>query len=424
MTSKIIQSIGLKRTLEITIPAQKVDESFLKNYQKIQAKVKLDGFRQGKVPLNQVKSRYKDQASKEVMDDLFGAFYPLALKENAINPAGQPRLLNLSLEEGTDSSFVVELEVHPEVKVENYLNLELKKKEIVVSEKEVDQALERLRQASPIYEDSLLIDLVAQKGSYLLLDFRLFNFENQNLFTKEDLLLLVGEDRLAKGFDQHLLGLKQGQEKEFNFTFLENPFDPQLLGKTLKVKLKLKGFKTKRLPEFNTDFAKRFKAEDMTQLKDKIKKDLQKNLEQKQKEELENQLIDQLIQKNPINIPQAIIADRKEKLIQNVKKHLQEYNRTADQQEEYLQKHETEIEKEAKSSVHGAYLLEQLIKDLKIELKPEDIQNSLKESFPNKSTKDMEQELKKSQYWEAFLFNLTRQKAISYLMDKASFVKD
>ena len=424
MTSKIIQNTGVKRTLEFTVPAQKVDECFLKNYQKLQSKVKWDGFRQGKVPLNQVKSRYKDQAFKEVMEDLFGVFYPLALKENKIKPAGQPTLLNLTLEEGKDSYFVVELEVHPEVKVENYLNLELKKKEIVVSEKDVDQALQRLRESCPIYEESLLIDQVAQKGSYLKLDFRVFNFENKLLFSKADILLPVGEDQLAKGFDQQILGLTRDQEKEFDFTFPKEYFNTQLAGKTLKVKVKVKSFQNKKIPELNEDFAKRFKAENMTELKEKIKSDLQKNQEQRQKESLENAMIEQLIQKNPVDIPQSVIANQKETLIKNIKKRLQEYNMPPDQQELYLKKHESTIEKEAKSSVHSSYLLEQLVKDLKIELSPEDIQNSLKESFPNKNAKDMEQELKKAHYWDAFLFNLTRQKAISYLMEKASLVKD
>ena len=420
MKSAVTEQKGLKRKIEFTVPSVKVDEVFLRNYQKIQKKVKLHGFRQGKAPLNQVKAHYKDQALKEVIDDLVQSFYPLALKENQLNPAGPPTLLDLKLEEGKDSQFVLEIEVHPEVKVESYLNLELKKKEIVISEDNVNQTLERLRESCASYVESLLADQSVKKGDHLTLDLTIFDLENKKLLSKSDLLLQVGQDLIAKNFDQSLLGLKRGQEKDFDFSFPKDHLDPKMAGLTLKVQLKVKSFKNKKVPELDDDFAKRFKVETLLELREKIKTDLKKNQEQKEKERMENHLMEQLIEKNPLELPQTLIASQKQELTKNIKKRLEEYKMSPEQQELYLKKHDQEIEKEAKVSLHSSYLLEQLIKDLKIELSLEDIQNSLQESFPNKKAEEMEQELKKGQYWNAFIFNLTRKKTISYLMEKNS----
>ena len=423
MSATVKKEDGLKRQLEFVVPAQKVEDCFLRSYQKIQKKAKMPGFRQGKIPLNTIKQNYKEKTYKEVMDDLFRSFYPQALKETQIQPAGPPTLIDLDLKEGKDCKFLLEVEVHPQVKVENYINLELKKKTVQVTEEEMNQTLEKIRESCAVFEDSL------NKTELKEADFATFHLEgfdsqNKECISYKNLLLEVGKDTVAKSFDKHLIGLKLEEERQFDFTFPKSHPNPKIAGLTLKIKARLTGFKDKKTPELNDELAKRFKVETLKELKLRIKKDLKNNLEQKQKEEMENSLIQQLIEKNPVELPQTLIEDQKQRLKENAAKRLEEYKMPESEQEFYLKEHDKEFEKEAKSSLHISYIMEQLIKDLDIKTTQEDINNSLKESFPTKAPEEMKKQLKNERYWDNFLFNLTRKKLISQLMEKSKIIME
>ena len=420
MESSIKEEKGLKRKLEFVVPLKEVESCFLTNYQKIQKSAKLHGFRQGKIPLQTIKQTYRGQAHEAVMDDLFRSFYPLALKDNHIHPAGPPTLINLDLQEGKACKFLLEVEVHPKVKVENYINLELKKPDINLTEKEVSETLEKLRQSCAKFEDS------TYKGPVKKGDFFAVNMEavlvskNQKKLNYPNLLLQAGEDMLAPGFDDKLMGLKFDEEREFDFTFPKNHPNLEVAGLNLHIKVKLTSFKDKKLPELNNELAKRFKLETMEDLKAQIKKDLTNNLEQKAREEMENNVIKQLVQNNPLELPEVLIKEQKQKLKENAKKRLQEYKMPEAEQETFLKDKDSVFEKEAKESLHSSYLMEQLIHELKIKTTEEDINNSLQESFPTKKPEDMKKELQKGKYWDNFIFNLTRRKVIAYLIEKAN----
>ena len=421
MLATVKEEQGLKRKLEFVVSAQQVEECFLRNYLKIQKNTKMPGFRKGKIPLNTIKQNYKENVYKDVMDDLFRSFYPQALKETQIKPAGSPTLIDLNLEEGKDCKFVLEVEVHPQVKVERYMNLELKKKPIQVTDEEVNQTLEKIRESCADFEDSLN-KTELKESDFAAFHLTGFNSQNKKLMDYKNLLLEAGKDTVAKGFDRQLIGLKKEEEKQFDFTFPKAHPNPQVSGLTLKIKIKLISFKDKKIPELNDELAKRFKVENLKELKKRIQKDLKNNLEQKQKEEMENDLIQQLIEKNPVELPQALIEDQKQLLKKNAAKRLEEYKLSKTEQESYLKERDKTFEKEAKSSLHISYIMEQLIKDLDIKTTQEDITNSLKESFPTKTPEEMEKQLRKEQYWDNFIFNLTRKKLISQLIEKSKII--
>ena len=384
----------------------------------------MPGFREGKVPLNTIKQNYKETVYKEVMDDLFRSFYPTALKETELKPAGSPTLIDLNLEEGKECKFLLEMEVHPTVKVEHYTDLELKKKTIEVTEEEVQQAIEKIRESCAVFEDSLQHDRRAKNSDFVTFDLAGFDSANKECLNYKNILLEIGKDAVAKGFDKHLIGLNFEEEKQFDFIFPNTHPNSKIAGLNLKVKAKLTGFKEKKVPELNDELAKRFKVESLKELKERVKKDLKSNLEQKQKEEMENSLIQQITEKNPVDLPEILIEDQKQRLKENARKKLEEYKAPKAEQEAYLTEHDKEFEKEAKTSLHISYIMEQLIKDLDIKTTQEDITNSLKESFPTKAPKEMEKQLKQGKYWDNFLFNLTRKKLISQLIEKSKIITE
>ena len=333
MKTSLLSQDGLKRKLEFTVPEENVKASFSKNFEKYQKEADIPGFRKGKAPKDKVKASYQGKIWNSVIDHLFSDFYPKVLSEHKLNPAGQPRLLDVKLEEEKPCTFTIELEIHPKIQIKKYLKLKIQKKEIKVTDEEVDSTLKKLQDSFATYKD------------------------------------------------------KEKKEK---------------------------------IPaEINDEFLGRFQVKTLDELKEKIKKDLKELNEQKTKESIENEVIAKLVEENPTSLPESLIAEQKETLKKNAKKRLDEYGVKDQEQIEWLNQREKEFEKEARFNVHSGYLIETLIKDLKIKPSEKDIEESLKESFPSKTADEMRQELQKHRYWNYFIFNLTRKKVVDYLVKEA-----
>lgn len=422
MESSVKKEKGLKRQLEFVISVDEVKNCFLKNYQKLQKKAKMPGFRQGKIPLETLKQVYKAQAYEAVVEDLFQSFYPKALREHKIHPAGDPVLIDLKLQEGKACKFLLEVEVHPEVKVENYLNLELKKENIDIEEKDIAGALETLRNFSADFKDSLNTGPL-KKGDFFLVCLKGFLIGNKKRKKMDypSLLLQAGENLIAPGFDDKLMGLKLGEERDFEFEFPQNHSKAEMAGLNLHIKAKLLAFKDKWIPDLNDELAQRFKSQTLEELKMKIKEDLTKKLKKEAEEKLNNSLIRELIKKNPLEIPEVLIKRQKQKLKENVRKSL-EGHKTKEEQDAFLQKEDSVFEKQAKENLHSSYLMEQLIEDLQIKATEEDIKKFLKEAFPQERPEDVEKRLKGNKNWSNVIFNVMRRKVITYLMEKAKIV--
>ncbi len=420
METGIKEENGLKRKVEFIIPLEQVQKSFLQNFQKIQKKTKIQGFREGKAPLKAIKQNYYKKAWEAVMDDLFKNFYPKAILENQLKPVSQPILLDITLEEEKPCTFLVEVEVHPKIEVKNYLNLKIKKVNSKVTDENVSQSLERLKDSLANYKDSLEVRPV-KKEDWVLISLEGFlNSKSIKELNHKELLIKLGDDKLAPHFDNHLMGLDIGAEKNFDFHFPKNHFYTHIADQTVSVKVKIKSLKIKETPDLNDELAKKFKIETLKQLKDKIREDLEENNKQRAKEGMENEIITKLVESNPFtDIPKSLIEKQKERLIENAKKRLKEYGMKPHEEEVWIKKQDSTFEKEAKFSIQSGYLIEKLIEDLKLQINKEDIEKSLRESFPGKEVNEMEQELKKHNYWNQFLFNLSRQKVISFLIEKA-----
>lgn len=419
MKTRLIETKGLKRKLEFIIPSEEVEKSFAKSFKKVQKGAQIKGFREGKAPIDAVKQTHYKKVWDEVLNDLFRIFYPQAISESQIKPVGDPALVDLKLEDKKPCTFIVEMEVHPQVEVKNYLNLEIKKEKADVSEQKVQETLDRIRDSYADYRDVLEVRPL-KEGDWTVIS--LEGYEGQQKIKELDhkeLLLNLGENKLAPDFDKYLMGLKQEAEKSFDFRFPQDHPYPTLANKTIHLKVKVKAIKKKELPEFNDEFAKKFKVGTFVELKQKIKKDLEENTKQKVKESVENQVITKLVEANPVDIPQSLTQKQKLALIENSKKRLSQYGMDPKEQMNWVKENENAFEKEALFSLKSSYLVDKLIQDLKIDASEEDIEKSLKESYPSKTPEEMKKELQKHNYWSHFLFNLKRQKVIHFLIEKA-----
>jgi trigger factor len=139
-----------KRTLEIEIPAERVDSEFEKVFKEYRSKVRIRGFRPGKAPMEMIKKRFKEAAAKEVLESLVPEAYGDALKERSLTPVTGPQIVDIEIEPGSPLRFKAEIEIRPEIEVKDYRGIAVTRKEIKVTDEDIDKNLKMLQEKSAV----------------------------------------------------------------------------------------------------------------------------------------------------------------------------------------------------------------------------------------------------------------------------------
>ena len=422
MKSEVTESRGLKRRLKLEIPVEEVRKSFFKQYERIQKKARIPGFRRGKAPQSILKQNYGDTVLKEVLDDLFQIFYPRALKENHIRPAASPALMDIKLEEDQPCALTLELEVHPEIKPLNNLQLKIKKQNTTVTDSEVEAGLHYLREVHAEFKE-YTEERAVQKGDGVIADVTCFlNNRKIKELTFSEGAFSVEEEGLAPGFDRHLTGLKVREEKEFRFTFEKNYQLTSVAGQTCSFKVKIRKIRRKVLPELNDELAKKYKKKTVLDLKKMVREQLLQEKEKIARRLMEDEVRDKLIQANPLPLPESMVRERTTMLMEEKRKELKEKALPPEQEEKQLREGKGGFEETARKTLHFTYLMNKVISDLKIHLTEEEITRRLKELAPSENPEKIKTALKADGRWDSFVTHSIYRKAVNRLIEDAEFV--
>ena len=241
---------SLKRKIKLEVPKENVNQAFNKNYQKVRQHAKITGFRPGKAPLEALKqSGYYSDIWEKTLEMLIREFYPETLKKKEILPVSEPKLLHIHLKENHPASFDLEVEVHPEVKLKKYLGLRVKKQSTTVTQQQIDQHLESLKKYTSSIEDAEKEETL-RKGflGNFTIEAEYENRKKCQFMCSKETLLPIGHSPIASGFENHLIGMKVGELREFPFSFSKDYGESRLAGKTLLFTMQLKNIKKKLFP--------------------------------------------------------------------------------------------------------------------------------------------------------------------------------
>ena len=397
-----------KRILNIEVSQEKVDGEFDAVYDKYQAYSKIPGFRKGKAPMHLIKLRFKDAIEKEVLESLVPKAYEDAVKETNLSPISLPVVKDVEFQQGMPLKFRAEIDVKPEIEVKDYKGIGLIKKIKEITEEDVNRTINYLREdfselhpverEAKIY-DHLIVDLVKnQEGK----DDKL---ENQDLF--------LDPHNMIKEFQDALISVKAGEEKEIEVNYHPDFHNKKLAGKNVRYNIKVKQIKEKVLPEVNDDFAKMVEGyKDLEELKTNIKEGLTKNAVKDSENNLKNELINQVVKLNFFEVPETVLNFYLDSLIEDLKK-------------KYKNVDEAKIREEYKeigsAQIRWDYLFHQIAEKEKIEVNKEDI-----EEWTIKFTKDYKMEKEKAeellgtpQNIKRIKENILEDKVIDFLLKNA-----
>ena len=413
--------------IKITATPEEFEEGLNKAFDKKKKDVTIPGFRKGNISRAQFEKNFGvESLYEEAIYAIADKKYGEAVQENQLFVVGDPQLADLNeIERGKEVNFSIIVPVYPEFEVKNFKGLKGKKIVKEATDEEINAKINELR------EQNVLVS-PKEGGAIEEHDIAVFDFKGMKdgvAFeggTAENYELEIGSKQFIPGFEDQMIGMKEGEEKTINVTFPTEYQATDLAGKEVQFALKLHEIKKKELPELNDDFVKDLNKENINtveELKASIKAEIEKTKEQQEKNRLADELIEQLTDKVEIDIPQAMVDA-------SVKDELKDFERTVSQQygmkvEEFkkiAQVNEEEfmknITERASKKLKETLVLEQIVKQEKLQATQDEINASLEE-IANANNMKVE-DVKKYVNPADVAFNVSINKVIDLLIANAN----
>ncbi|MBG9783992.1 trigger factor [Shouchella lehensis] len=311
--------------LTFEVEADKVNDALDKAFKKVVQKVNVPGFRKGKMPRGLFEKQFGvESLYQDAIDLMLPEAYSNAVEETGIFPVDRPEVDVESIGKNEKAVFKATVTVKPEVKLGDYKGLEVKVPSAEVTDEDVQEEVTKLQERHA--ELVVVEDGEIQNGDTAVIDFA--GYADGEAFeggTSENYSLEIGSNSFIPGFEEQLVGLKTGDEKEVEVTFPEEYHAENLAGKPATFKVKIHDVKRKELPELDDEFAK--DANENVESLDELKAELRKTLEEQRKTESENAVRDALLEKAAdqadITVPDAMVNTEVDRMLQEFGQRLQ-----------------------------------------------------------------------------------------------------
>ena len=325
MSAKWEKLEGNRGVLTVEVGADKVNEGLDAAFKKVVKQINVPGFRKGKMPRQMFEKRFGvESLYQDALDFILPEAYAAAVEEAGIDPVDRPEIDVEQMEKGQNLIFKATVTVKPEVKLGDYKGLEVEAVNTEVTEEDVNNELTRMQQR--FAELVVKEEGKAELGDTVVIDFE--GFVDGEAFEggkAENYSLELGSNSFIPGFEDQVVGLEAGQEKDIEVSFPEEYHAAELAGKPAVFKVKLHEMKTKQLPELDDEFAKDAdeEVETLAELKEKTKK----SLEESKKQEAENAVRDAVVEKATANaeieIPEVMVENELDQMLKEFEQRLQ-----------------------------------------------------------------------------------------------------
>ena len=377
------------KKIKFVVPHQDYKKEVDKYYQKLGRQVKVPGFRKGKVPASLLEKQFGPDVKKEVLSNLISDHLNQAIAEKELRAIGQPHLLEVNAEEGTDISVSASLEVLPTVDIQDYSGMEVEMKVPRITDEEVDQTIETFRQRKaktieitdrPVEENDLIkVDFTSKMGDQ--------PFEGG---TAQDQAIRVGSGQLIEGLDKGMVGMTIGETREIQVKVPEDYQGKEIAGKDVDFNVTLKGIQVQEMPELNDDFARELdtekKYESLEDMKAKVRVELESYERDEAKKSAKKILADKLAEQNPVELPEGLIKEQVKFMSDQANKkqgkeaahdHGHDHNHDHDHEEEVSPELIEKYKEPAVKALREELILDQLSRDLELEVTPEELDQEL-----------------------------------------------
>jgi trigger factor len=300
---------GLERKLTIQVPAETVDKEVETRLKSMTSRVKIDGFRPGKVPLKVVKQQYGVQVHQEVMGDVMQNTFRDAVMQEDLKLAGNPEIEPKNMTAGEALEYVATFEVYPEVEITDCSSLEIERQTAEIGDADIDKMIETLRKQRTAYND---VDRAAKNDDQLTISFTgTIDGEAFEGGSADNIPLVLGSSSMIPGFEDQLVGKSAGDELDIEVPFPDDYHVEDLKGKAAVFATKVITVAEPAMPEVDDEFAKSFGVTEggIEKLRKDILENMQRELKNKLQTSLKNNVMDALLKANEVLVPKSLIDD-------------------------------------------------------------------------------------------------------------------
>lgn len=379
MLTKVTKLENSEAELFVELGKEELQSYLKKTGEQLSGMVKIDGFRAGKAPLNALRNKIGDQKIlKEALELAVTGSLAKALEKEKLEIINSSEL---KISENTPDSlkYSIKLQLFPEVRLGNYKNLNVAKKEIEVEEKEIENAITLLLKSRTSFEDT---DGPALKEHHLEIDFEVT--ENGRLVEggkSENHPLILGKGNFIPGFEEQLEGLNKGGTKKFSLQVPEDYYQKGIAGKKLDFKVAVKSIKAGRIPELTADFVKRLgNFGSVEDLKKNITESLRAEKERKEKERFRLEILEKINKNSEIAMPVKLVEEQLDSMIANFDQSLHERGMELGLYLAHLKKTQDDLRKEwykqAEDQIRRGLIMREIGKKEKISIDAREVQEA------------------------------------------------
>lgn len=369
--------------LTIEVPAEEVEKALQAAYLKERGKISLPGFRKGRVPRQMIEKMYGPEVFyDEAANRMISEAYAKAYDECELELVSQPKIEITQLEKGKEFIFTAEVAVKPEVKLGEYKGLKVDKVSTRVTQKEVDEEIDKERERNARTID--VTDRAVQDKDQITLDFEGFvdgvAFEGGKA---SDYPLTIGSGAFIPGFEDQLIGANIDEEKEINVTFPEEYQAKELAGKAAVFNCTVHSIKAKELPELDDEFVSDVseKSETVDAYKAEVKAKIKERKENEGKQKREDQSVEQAVANAEMDIPEAMISFQSRQMVDDFARRIMQQGMTMEQYFQFTglseEKMMEEFKPEAEKRIRTRLTLEAIVAAENIEVSEERLDEEL-----------------------------------------------
>jgi len=313
---------GLKRSLTVELPVDTFNQKTEKIIQSLGAKVRVDGFRKGKVPANILRQRFGASAKSDAATEMVSETLEDALKDADVSPAAQPSLTNIDTENSQNLIYTLEFEVYPEIKLNSLSSLKIDQVASKVTEEDEERALQDLQARSTEYKS---VKRKSKDGDRLIIDFEgLMDGESFEGGAAEGFEIILGRGAMIEGFEKGLIDVAPGKTVEVNATFPEDYHVENLAGREALFKVKINEVGSPIELKRDDEFAKKFGEKDFESMKSRMSSQMKLELDSRLVQQNKDTAFSALLEANDFDVPEGSVSSEALRLQQDMESRMEQ----------------------------------------------------------------------------------------------------
>lgn len=411
-----------KFTMEFT--AEEFENAIIEVYKAQKNRFTIDGFRKGKAPRSIIEKKYGEGIFfEDAINNLFSLRYPLAIDELDLEVIDSPKAEFSQIKKGEGFTITITVECYPEIEVKDYKGVEIEQVSAEVTDEDVENEIKSMARRN---SRMITVDRPAKDGDMVLIDYEGWIGDEQfEGGTAERQPLKLGSGTFIPGFEEQLIGVSTGEDKDVTVTFPEDYHSKDLAGKEAVFKCKVHEIKEEELPEIDDDFVKDVSEFDtLDELRADTKEKLEKAAEARAESQMKNSVIEKVVEGNDIDVPDAMVESEIDSMMSEFDQQLRGQGMDLATYFKYLgrepKEFRDEVREEALKKVKTRMIVNGVAKQENFEVGDEEVSKEIEDMAKQYNLEaDKIREMLGTQNMEMIASDIRMKKAIDFMYDNA-----